>query len=212
MATQQLFEQIDSYDYDHDPEFQLGLSSILSHAESPSQRADLQLRARCFYYARKNGRVPIDFDSYKKWKTNLQQPSSSSPSSSPSSLLPLPLPTTTTTTEEQQQQLPAAAIQSSRIESSTTAGEGGASFSYAQIVDMIQSGKEIPGIMDVPDTVLDGQATVSTRAKRRKPWETTETAEAVVADSHTDSHTDSHIDSHIDPLAAAPKSPSVVQV
>lgn len=36
---------------------------------------------------------------------------------------------------------------------------------------MIQSGKPVPGIKDIPDTVLAGQGTSSTATTRRKPWE-----------------------------------------
>ncbi|KAF2671732.1 hypothetical protein BT63DRAFT_384280, partial [Microthyrium microscopicum] len=45
------------------------------------------------------------------------------------------------------------------------------SFTYAEIIDMIQTGKDIPGIKDIPDTVLDVEASTSTKEKRRKPWE-----------------------------------------
>jgi hypothetical protein len=34
-------------------------------------------------------------------------------------------------------------------------------------------GKPIPGIKDIPDTVLEGQSTASQAAKRTKPWENT---------------------------------------
>lgn len=44
---------------------------------------------------------------------------------------------------------------------------------YAAIVELILSGKPVPGIKDIPDTVL-GQdaASESTTKQRRKPWET----------------------------------------
>ena len=43
--------------------------------------------------------------------------------------------------------------------------------SFSQIVELITSGKLIPGIKEVPDTVLQGQASRSMTAKRKKPWE-----------------------------------------
>lgn len=43
--------------------------------------------------------------------------------------------------------------------------------SYAALVEMIQSGKPIPGIKDIPDTVLEGQGTQPAASQRRKPWE-----------------------------------------
>ena len=38
-------------------------------------------------------------------------------------------------------------------------------------MELIKSGKPIPGIKEVPDTVLEGQGTEATQRKRRKPWE-----------------------------------------
>lgn len=43
--------------------------------------------------------------------------------------------------------------------------------SFAHIVELITSGKPIPGIKEIPDTVLSGQETQSKCEKRRKPWE-----------------------------------------
>ncbi len=43
--------------------------------------------------------------------------------------------------------------------------------SFSQIVELITNGQPIPGIKEVPDTVLEGQATQATTAKRKKPWE-----------------------------------------
>ena len=43
--------------------------------------------------------------------------------------------------------------------------------SFSQVVDLVTSGGPIPGIKEVPDTVLEGQASLPTTVKRRKPWE-----------------------------------------
>ncbi|KXT04472.1 hypothetical protein AC578_8714 [Pseudocercospora eumusae] len=45
--------------------------------------------------------------------------------------------------------------------------------SFAEICDMIAEGKPIPGIKDIPDTILEGQASESNAATRKKPWEKT---------------------------------------
>ena len=44
--------------------------------------------------------------------------------------------------------------------------------SFSQIVELITNGEPIPGIKEVPTTVLDGQTSQPTSARRRKPWET----------------------------------------
>jgi hypothetical protein len=43
--------------------------------------------------------------------------------------------------------------------------------SFAHIVELITTGQPIPGIKDIPDTVLAGQGTQSEKPRRKKPWE-----------------------------------------
>ena len=43
--------------------------------------------------------------------------------------------------------------------------------SFSQIVDLITSGQPIPGVKQVPDTLLAGQESQPISAKRKKPWE-----------------------------------------
>jgi len=50
--------------------------------------------------------------------------------------------------------------------------------SYQEVVDLIQSGKPVPGIKEIPTTVLEGQGTQSTQARRKKPWEKDTTDES----------------------------------
>ena len=47
-----VFQQLDSYDWDRDNEFQTALASILRSATTPEQTAHLTIRARCYYYTR----------------------------------------------------------------------------------------------------------------------------------------------------------------
>ena len=43
--------------------------------------------------------------------------------------------------------------------------------SFSQIVDLITKGEPIPGIREIPGTILVGQESSPTTAKRKKPWE-----------------------------------------
>lgn len=43
--------------------------------------------------------------------------------------------------------------------------------SFAHIVELITTGQPIPGIQQIPDTVLTGHDTSSAKPKRLKPWE-----------------------------------------
>jgi len=43
--------------------------------------------------------------------------------------------------------------------------------SFSQMVDLITTGQPIPGLKEVPDTLLTGQESQPSTAKRKKPWE-----------------------------------------
>lgn len=47
-----IFQQIEDYAWDSDPEFQRGLQAILGSSPSTEQAEHLTLRARCFYFTR----------------------------------------------------------------------------------------------------------------------------------------------------------------
>ncbi|KAI9716876.1 MAG: hypothetical protein M1812_005025 [Candelaria pacifica] len=146
-SPESLYTQVEDYPWDHDTEFQGGLEAILSSTASPEQAQELALRARCFYYTRKHD-IPVDFDAYKLWRQcNHLPPVNGFVASS--------------------QQLPgdsagSAVSSDPRAPYPTT---------FAEIVDLITTGRPIPGIKEIPDTVLAGKETQSTTAKRKKPWE-----------------------------------------
>lgn len=47
--------------------------------------------------------------------------------------------------------------------------------SFAHIVELITTGQPIPGIQEIPDTLLTGQGALSAKPRRLKPWENEET-------------------------------------
>ena len=157
-----MFTNLEVYPWSTDQEFQSGLQSILSQTLSPEQSEHLTLRARCFYYGRKFG-VSLDFAAYKLWRAQ-RHTSNTFPNgtSSPST------PNATTTS-------------SSVLERNATPGHKSASdpteppapypTTFSQIVELISTDQPIPGIKEVPDTVLEGQASQSIMGSRRKPWE-----------------------------------------
>jgi hypothetical protein len=68
--------------------------------------------------------------------------------------------------------------------------EPGPKLSYQEIVDLIQSGKPVPGIKEIPNTVLAGQGTNASKSTRKKPWEKdTPAVEPVAAAEATDEAT-----------------------
>lgn len=158
-----LYHQLDEYPWDEDEEFQGGLRAILGSVQDPAQVDHLTLRAKCYYYARKSG-TPVDFDGYKQWVESLRN--GTAPTNGTAS--------SASTAGEQ------SAAQPDQITSAgASAGAGGMSAmgnapysaSFAEICEMIAEGKPIPGIKDIPDTILEGQASESQTQKRKKPWE-----------------------------------------
>lgn len=147
-----LFHQLDSYPWDEDEEFQGGLRAILGSVQDPEQAQHLTLRAKCYYYARKAG-TNVDFDGYRQWF------------------------------EEQgrERDRNEAVNGGSNVDNDTSAqtdatssggmGDAPKPASFAEIVELISEGKPIPGIKEIPDTILEGQASENQAEKRKKPWE-----------------------------------------
>ncbi|KAF9731801.1 hypothetical protein PMIN06_012550 [Paraphaeosphaeria minitans] len=152
-----VYESLEQYSWDDDAEFQSGLSAILGSNASPEQASELTLRARCFYYARKYN-TSVDFDTYKAYRNARGRPT----------LVPNGV-----------QAPPAAStdnVGGILPETSANASEPAAPYptSFAHIVELVTTGQPIPGIKDIPDTLLIGQASQATQSRRKKPWETDE--------------------------------------
>ena len=201
LFSQNLFQAVESHPYSTDFEYQSGLAAILGHPliisahepqvipANPSNR-DLHLRARCFYYARKHpeqcGPGGIDFDAYSAWRaqqplekltplelTNPPPPPGSAVSSTENTpekargMLEPTLVNGTPTKTNASQETPFGAEDVETLHQGTEAQPA----SFQEVMELIKEGKPIPGIKDIPDTVLEGQGTASTFAQRRKPWE-----------------------------------------
>ncbi|KAF2097468.1 hypothetical protein NA57DRAFT_58052 [Rhizodiscina lignyota] len=164
-AQQALFERLESYDWDNDAEFNQGLNAILASNPPPEQAAEIILRARCFYFARKIN-ASIDFDAYKAWHATSQQSQRASTVTNGSSFA-------TSAENPSEHGASSAPVQSV---AQTPQGDAPYPTSFAQIVELITSGQPIPGIKDIPNTVLEGQQSESNKPKRRKPWEKDESA------------------------------------
>ncbi|KAI8943386.1 hypothetical protein NX059_001399 [Plenodomus lindquistii] len=175
-----VYAALECYDWDNDTEFQSGLSAILGSNSTPEQATELALRARCFYYSRKYN-TPIDFESYKSYRQALNRPPPPPPTTTgpiaPSILDTLPISddaSTSTTTSSTSTTTPTPSTLLPKTSTTTTPpSEQPAPYptSFAHIVDLISSGKPIPGIKEIPPTVLEGQGSTATRERRRKPWE-----------------------------------------
>lgn len=149
-----LFHQLDSYPWDEDQEFQGGLRAILGSVSDPEQVSHLTLRAKCYYYARKAG-TTVDFDGYKQWVEHKRGNGQTNETSSDAN-------------NTANNDIPA---QTNATSSGAMGGDAPKPASFAEIVELIAEGKPIPGIKDIPDTILEGQASENQAEKRKKPWE-----------------------------------------
>lgn len=145
-----LYRQLDAYDWAGDEEFQGGLQAILGSVQDLQQVEHLTLRAKCYYYARKSGQQ-VDFDGYKYWVEARQHGG-----------------TIGNGAMFENHDVPVQITQSS---ADGGMGEAPKPASFAEICDMIAEGKPIPGIKDIPDTILEGQASAANAERRKKPWE-----------------------------------------
>ncbi|KAK4632137.1 hypothetical protein CLAFUW4_02666 [Fulvia fulva] len=145
-----VFHQLDSYPWSEDEEFQGGLRAILGSVQDPQQVGHLTLRAKCYYYARKAG-TSVDFDGYKRWVEQQNHEGETNGAEDGWSILDSEPP--------------------AQADSSGGMADAPKPASFADICDMIAEGKPIPGIKDIPDTILEGQASESKSDERKKPWE-----------------------------------------
>ncbi|KAL7902515.1 hypothetical protein HDV63DRAFT_399583 [Trichoderma sp. SZMC 28014] len=176
-----IFRAFDAYPWTKDSAFLSGLRAILG-APNPSNPQNGSLRdiathARIFYYAQRIG-VQIDFAAYQTWlsqhpeyppphiiPSEYEQQQSSEPSStSPSSATAW------------QQAAPKADLYVDRSAQPQPSGEGGEPsypLAFAEMIKLIQEGKPIPGIRQIPNTIERDPTVkpVGSRPVPRKPWE-----------------------------------------
>ena len=144
----QLYQQLDAYPWAADEEFQGGLRAILGSVQDPQQVDHLTLRAKCYYYARKAG-TPVDFDGYKSWVEGGR-------------------PESWTRGTENGGDAVNAEAGAQNDQSAGGMGDAPKPASFAEICEMIAEGKPIPGIKEIPDTILEGQASETQAEKRKK--------------------------------------------
>ncbi|EPQ65943.1 Bgt-4540 [Blumeria graminis f. sp. tritici] len=172
-----VYQKLREYEWDKDREFQDGLSAILGSETVSTRVQDLTLRAQCFYFTRKTS-IPVSFDQYKSYLLEEGDLSDTVPSSTannnpklqPADSLCLSsidaensdglVPTNLPTQHHSDLSHERASMESAPYPST-----------FEEIIALIMSGASIPGIRDIPSTVVPEQASLSTIPKRMKPWQ-----------------------------------------
>ncbi|KAM0276700.1 hypothetical protein ACHAQH_006468 [Verticillium albo-atrum] len=182
-----MFTAFDTYPWTKDKNFLSGLSAILGDPNATNPRgepAELALHARIFYYAQRVG-VRIDFAQYKAWLAE-------HPEHTPPNVLPEEYARQETSSSsfsaaeapsgvpEWQSSAPKADLYVDKSQPSAAAAtqQAGADepaypMGFAEMLQRIQQGLPIPGIREIPDTVVRDPAVkpFGARAAPRKPWE-----------------------------------------
>uniref|UniRef100_A0A093UQK0 Uncharacterized protein n=1 Tax=Talaromyces marneffei PM1 TaxID=1077442 RepID=A0A093UQK0_TALMA len=167
-----IYKFISTYDFSSDLEFRKGLGTILGHPEQPASDAevagadDVVFQAKCFYISRKQNISPsIDFKNYKNWLREHDELNTTTETAAENS-----------NTEDSNAAVATSSTQPTSAPPQEEKKEGkdvepAYPPSFAHIVELITNNQPIPGIEEIPDTVLAGHDEPSKVTKRRKPWE-----------------------------------------
>ncbi|KAF5019350.1 hypothetical protein F66182_8639 [Fusarium sp. NRRL 66182] len=172
-----VFTAFDTYPWKKDKMFMSGLYAILGEPGQQNPQAslaDMAIHARIFYYAQRVG-VNIDFAAYKAWHE-----------SSPGHQFPDVLPeeyhqrdeanASSTPALDWQKSAPKADLyvdKNAAAAQSASQDQPNYPMGFAEMIKLLQEGKPVPGIRQIPNTIIRDPAVkpVGARSVPRKPWE-----------------------------------------
>ena len=120
--------------------------------------------------------MDIDFDAYREWHARQGFPSQTKPNNTIYQSF---------TVGKEQSPACSSLVISENLKNDDVPPPAPYPLSFDHIVELITSGHPVPGVKEIPNTVLDGQASKAIRSKRRKPWETASSDEAVSGTAST---------------------------
>jgi hypothetical protein len=171
-AKSSVYNALSQYTFSLDPEFQAGLTSLTNDPSlSPEELESTIFQAQCFYFARRYGLPPIDPADYKTWLSQQNAAATQSPANEQhhsTHIAAQPL---------GQPQSASSQVAPTTFPSPEAPPSEGPPYpaSFEAIVDLITRNQPIPGIEEIPDTVLDASLSAPNQTvRRKKPWETEE--------------------------------------
>lgn len=178
-----LYEHLSQYPFDSDHEYQIGLAAILGHPDALATREEIEeneelvLQAQCFYYTRKFGTEPIQPSAYRLWREASSKTGDSSVRSGQENVPTMHLTSHGHVPISAQEREYTTSTSNVDTSASSQPEQPPYPSTFANIVDMIVQNKPVPGIEQVPDTVLEpGASKVDNTQRRRKPWESTQSS------------------------------------
>lgn len=164
-SQEEIYKDYLNYDWDSFTEFQEGLAQILDNyldnmkEQDPSitsipalDKQQLIDQAKSFFYCSHSGNI-LNLDDYSQWKLHNGDKFDKN-----KKIVEI------TESESQEQE------QESQQDQNKT-DDPPYSSNYQQLVELIVSGKPVPGLKHIPDTVLKDQSSKSDAKQRVKPWE-----------------------------------------
>lgn len=165
--VEQVFKEYRDYDWDHFEEFQDGIKEILDNYleslkdQDPSITAipaldqqQLINQAKSFFYCTKTGNI-LNLDDYETWERSQK-------------IVEIKDDEPSLTVKSQENDVQPVELTN---ESNDKLDDPPYSSNYQELVELIVSGKPVPGIKQIPDTVLTGQSSTASASQRVKPWE-----------------------------------------
>ena len=137
-----------------------GLHAILGDPNSPNQQgspADMAIHARIFYYSQRVG-VSIDFAAYQAWLT--EHPEHTAPSILPPEYLAGnsnggdAQAAAAAPVLDWQKAAPKAELYVDRAAAAAAGDQPAYPMAFAEMIKLLQEGKEVPGIRQIPNTII----------------------------------------------------------
>ncbi|KAK6200150.1 uncharacterized protein RJT21DRAFT_121045 [Scheffersomyces amazonensis] len=167
---EEVYKEFLNYDWDSFSDFQDGLKQILDNYLDNLKEQDASItsipaldkqqlidQAKSFFYCSHSGNI-LNLDDYLQWKLHNGDKYDKN---------------------KKITELDSAEDESLQ-QSSSSSSDPPYSSNYQELVELIISGKPVPGIKQIPDTVLTEESSKSQASQRVKPWEKAAKEEASV--------------------------------
>lgn len=160
-TQEEVYKEYLNYDWDSDKDFQEGLKEILeSYLSNIKEQDPLQIsipyldktqltnQAKLFFFCQKTGHI-LNLDDFEEWKIHNGDKYEKSAK-----------------IDELDNHK-----DDGQVDDALGTEDPPYSSNYQNLVELIMSGKPVPGIKEIPSVVLTDQGSEPRAAQRKKPWE-----------------------------------------
>lgn len=179
---EQVYIEFLNYDWEKSEDFQkhlkeLGLAAgVTSNSTSAADSNQLIEQAKSFFFCQETGHI-LSLDDYEDWKLHNGDKYDRN-----AKIIEIAEDEDLKSNNDKASKETSSSARATNIEESGQAnssngdengedGEPPYSSNYQNLVELIMTGKPVPGIKEIPDTVLRDQGSVSHEQQRKKPWE-----------------------------------------